>query len=72
MRWRVQKAMWGYPTIFGNFSLARVLGDGVRSQYTLTEPLPEQWLELIAKLEGPPEAPTLSSQPKQCEDGDGF
>ena len=66
------KSHGDYPTIFGNFSLARVLGDGVRSQYTLTEPLPEQWLELIAKLEGPPEAPTLSSQPKQCEDGDGF
>jgi hypothetical protein len=36
------------------------LGDGVRSQYTLTEPLPEQWLELIAKLEGPTSAARTS------------
>jgi hypothetical protein len=56
--------MWSYPTIFGNFSLPRVLGDGVRSQYTLTEPLPEHWLELIGKLDGPVEAPTPSSQPE--------
>jgi hypothetical protein len=40
--------------------------------YTLTEPLPEQWLEMIAKLEGQAEAPTSSPLPKQREDGDGF
>jgi hypothetical protein len=62
--------MWSYSTIFGNSSLARVLGDCLRSQHTLTEPLPEQWLELIAKLDGLSESPAPSSQPKP--DGDGF
>jgi hypothetical protein len=56
MRRLVQNAMWSYSMVFGNASLARVLGDGVRSLYKLTEPLPEHWLELIAKLEGPAEA----------------
>jgi hypothetical protein len=53
---RVQNAMWSYSAIFGNLSLARVLGDGLRSQHKLTEPLPEHWLELIAKLDGAAEA----------------
>jgi hypothetical protein len=56
--------VWSYPTIFKNFSLARIVGEGLRSQYTPTEPLPEQWLELLTKLDGPAEAPPPSSQPK--------
>ena len=65
MRRRVQNVMWSYPTIFGNYSLARALGDGVRSQYALTEPLPEHWLELIAKLEGSAEAGRRGALPAE-------
>jgi hypothetical protein len=56
-----------YPN-FDEFSLARVLGDAVRPQHEITDPLPQRWLELLSELdrvitEGPP------TQPVQGEDG---
>jgi hypothetical protein len=44
--------------ISATFRLARALGDGVRSQYSLIDPLPQRWLELLAELGGPAETPT--------------
>jgi hypothetical protein len=56
-------------TNFDELSQARVLGDGVRAQNEITEPLPPRWLELLTELdrlitEAPP------TQPKQGEGGD--
>jgi hypothetical protein len=56
-------------TNFDELSLARVLGDGVRSQCEITKPLPPRWLELLIELdrvitEAPP------TQPKQGEGAD--
>jgi hypothetical protein len=55
-----------YPNF--ELSLARVLGDAVRPQHEITEPLPQRWLELLTELdrvitEAPP------TQPRQGEDG---
>jgi len=56
-----------YPNV-EELSLTRSLGDAVRSEHEITEPLPQRWLELLTELdrvitEGPP------TQPEQGEDG---
>jgi hypothetical protein len=56
-----------YPN-FDELSLTRSLGDAVRSEHEITEPLPQRWLELLTELdrvltEAPP------TQPVQGEDG---
>src|SRR5580704_12052229 len=56
-------------TNFDELSLAGILGDRVRSQRDITEPLPPRWLELLSELdrvitEAPP------TQPKQGEGAD--
>jgi hypothetical protein len=56
-------------TNFDELSLAGILGDRVRSQRDITEPLPPRWLELLTQLarvitEAPP------TQPEQGEHAD--
>jgi hypothetical protein len=38
-------------TNFDELSLARVLGEGVRSQHEITEPLPQRWVDLLTELD---------------------
>jgi hypothetical protein len=40
-----------YRSNFEGFSLVRALGDALRSQFKLSEPLPERCKELLAKLD---------------------
>jgi hypothetical protein len=56
-------------TNFDELSLARVLGDGVRSQHEITKALPPRWLELLTELDSViTEAPP--TQPKRGEGAD--
>jgi hypothetical protein len=60
-------------TNFEDFPLTRALGDAIRERHPVTKPLPERWLELLAKLDGQAEvgggsAPAPSFQPKLSED----
>ena len=57
-----------YPN-FDELSLARVLGDAVRPEHEITEPLPQRWLDLLTELEKLLTTEAPPTQPKQGEDG---
>jgi hypothetical protein len=57
-------------TNFDELSLARVLGEGVRSQHEITEPLPQRWLDLLTELDKLLTTEAPPTQPKQGVDGD--
>jgi hypothetical protein len=56
-----------HHTNFDDFSLVRTLGDAVRREYKLSEVLPEQLKELLAKLDaqGVAEDPAALLTPRQ-------
>jgi hypothetical protein len=57
-------------TNFDELSRARALGDGVRSQQEITEPLPRRWLDLLTELDKLLTTETPPTQPKQGMDDD--
>ena len=57
-------------TNFDELSLARVLGDGVRSQHEITEPLPQRWLDLLTELDKLLTTEAPPTQPKEGVDDD--